>query len=61
LKYGDDGSPTLYIQHEAPEGDKKANWLPAPDGPFFIASRFDGPKESMIDGSYKFAECKRVE
>lgn len=60
LKYGDDGSLTLYIQHEAPEGDKRSNWLPAPAGPFFMASRFYGPGEPMIDGSYNIPQCKRV-
>jgi len=25
-----DGSLTLYIQHEAPEGGRRANWIPAP-------------------------------
>jgi hypothetical protein len=55
-----DGSLTLYIQHEAPEGGKRANWIPAPAGPFFMAGRFYGPKASLIDGSYKIPECKRV-
>ncbi|HHB76391.1 MAG TPA: DUF1254 domain-containing protein, partial [Desulfobulbus sp.] len=44
LKLAEDGSLTIYIQHEPPEGDKKANWLPAPDGPFFMVGRFYGPK-----------------
>ena len=55
-----DGSLTLCIQHEAPEGEKWANWIPAPAGPFFTADRFYGPKASLIDGSYKIPECKRV-
>jgi hypothetical protein len=60
LKYGKDGSLTIYIQHDAPEGDKKANWLPAPDGPFFMVGRFYGPKESLIKGTYKMPEPVRV-
>jgi hypothetical protein len=36
-----DGSLTLYIQHKAPEGGKRANWFPAPAGPFFMAGRED--------------------
>ena len=51
---------TLYIQHEAPESEKQANWFPAPDGSFFMAGRFYGPEASLIDGSYKIPECKRV-
>ena len=55
-----DGSLTLYIQHKAPEGGKRANWIPAPAGPFFMAGRFYGPEASLSDGSYKIPECKRV-
>jgi catalase len=35
-----DGSLTLYIQHEAPEGGKRANWIPAPAGPFLRPEGF---------------------
>ena len=59
LEYNDDGSLTLYIQHKAPEGDKKANWLPAPAGQFFMASRFYGPGQDMIEGSYRLPLCVR--
>jgi hypothetical protein len=48
-----DGSLTLYIQHEVPEGGKGAKWIPAPAGPLFIAGRFYGPETSLIDGSCK--------
>jgi len=51
-----DGSLTLYIQHEAPEGGKGAKWIPG--GPLFMAGRFYGPEASLIDGSYKIPECK---
>jgi hypothetical protein len=57
---GCDGLLTLYIQHEAPEGGIRANWIPAPSGPFFMAGRFYGPEASLIDGSYRNPECKRV-
>ena len=48
-----DGSLTLYIQHEVPEGGKGAKWTPAPAGPLFMAGRFYGPEASLIDGLYK--------
>ncbi|MFC2038102.1 DUF1214 domain-containing protein [Chloroflexota bacterium] len=51
---------TLCIQHEAPEGEKRAKWIPAPAGPFFMAGCFYGPEASLIDGSTKIPECKRV-
>jgi len=39
-----DGSLTIYIQHESPSVDKKANWLPAPDGPIYMVMRLYWPK-----------------
>lgn len=45
LKKNPDGSLTLYIQKDAPAGDKKANWLPAPDGPIYMVMRLYWPKE----------------
>jgi len=44
MKKNADGSLTIYIQKEAPSGDKKANWLPAPDGPIYLVMRLYWPK-----------------
>jgi hypothetical protein len=46
LKQNPDGSLTIYIQKDAPGPDKKANWLPAPDGPIYMAMRLYWPKET---------------
>ena len=46
LKKNPDGSLTMYIQKDAPEGDKKANWLPAPNGPFNLVMRLYWPRKS---------------
>lgn len=53
LKRDADGGVTLYIQHESPGPDKEANWLPAPQGPFWCAMRLYWPKEAALDGSWK--------
>lgn len=44
LKKNPDGSLTIYIQKDAPAADKKANWLPAPDGPIYLVMRLYWPK-----------------
>ena len=52
LIYGEDGSLTIYIQHEKPEGDKAANWLPAPAEPFYMAMRIYGPDKRVLSGQW---------
>jgi hypothetical protein len=44
LKKNADGSLTLYIQKDSPGTDKESNWLPAPNGPVYLAMRLYWPK-----------------
>lgn len=60
LKRDADGGLTLYIQHDSPGADKEADWLPAPDGPFFTALRLYWPKPSALDGTWKAPPLQRV-
>jgi hypothetical protein len=53
LKQAADGSLTIYIQHNSPGPDKESNWLPTPNGPFFMASRYYGPKAELLNGTWK--------
>jgi hypothetical protein len=46
MKKNPDGSLTIYIQKDAPAADKKANWLPAPDGPIYMVMRLYWPKDT---------------
>ena len=46
MKKNADGSVTLYIQNKSPGKDKESNWLPAPDGPIYLAMRLYWPKET---------------
>lgn len=39
-----DGTLTLYLQNDSPGAEKEANWLPAPDGPIYLALRMYWPK-----------------
>ncbi len=49
MKYGDDGSLTLYLSYRSPGKDKESNWLPAPNGTFFLLWRCYGPKQPILD------------
>lgn len=63
-KFNDDGSLTLYFQHESPGKEKEANWLPAPKGPFVLMLRMYWPKNmapSVLDGSWTVPGVVRVE
>ena len=53
LKYGADGSLTLYVGHEPPDGDARANWLPAPAGKYSVVARIYGPKPDLMSGMWK--------
>ena len=52
LKRDDDGGITLYVQNQSPGGDREANWLPAPKGPFFTALRLYWPKPDALGGKW---------
>lgn len=52
LRYGDDGSLDLYLQHTDPGGDRTPNWLPAPDGPLGVTLRIYGPRPPVLDGRW---------
>jgi hypothetical protein len=56
-----DGGITLYIQHDSPGKDKEPNWLPAPEGPFFMAMRLYWPKAEALDGTWKLPPLTRVQ
>jgi hypothetical protein len=53
LKQGPDGSLEIYLQNDNPGPAQASNWLPTPNGPFFLASRYYGPKQPLIDGTWK--------
>jgi hypothetical protein len=52
LKYGKDGSLTIYVQHNSPGKKNASNWLPAPDGPFSLQFRMYLPKPEALDPLY---------
>lgn len=53
MKPNADGSLTLYLQNSSPGADKEANWLPAPDGEFFLIMRTYLPGEAIIKQTWQ--------
>lgn len=52
IKRNADGSIDIHISNASPGGDKEANWLPAPKGPFNVILRVYWPKQDLIDGRW---------
>ena len=61
LKTADDDSITLYFSAKSPGKDKESNWLPAPEGPFWLVLRTYGPSEAIQNGEYKLPPVKRTD
>jgi hypothetical protein len=56
----EDSSLTLLIQRDHPGPEKEANWLPAPDGPFYLALRLYGPEEQVLAGQWRQPPVRKV-
>ncbi|NSX13403.1 DUF1254 domain-containing protein [Cupriavidus taiwanensis] len=61
LKTDSDGSLTLYIQAKSPGPDKESNWLPSPNGDFFLQMRLYEPAEQILNGTYRLPQVTRVD
>ncbi len=53
LSFDGSGGLTLTMQREAPtDPDELANWLPTPDGPFYMTLRIYWPEPAALDGTW---------
>jgi hypothetical protein len=48
LEYEEDGSLNIYIDHTTPGSERKANWLPAPQGDFYLLMRIYMPEAAAV-------------
>ena len=52
LQYADDGSLTIYVQHDKPADNLVSNWLPSPDDDFAMTIRCYWPEEVIQNGDW---------
>jgi len=57
----DDGSLTIYFQKNSPGSEREANWLPAPDGPFYVVLRLYLPEQSALEGEWTTPQIVKTE
>ncbi len=55
-----DGSLTIYVKKDPPAADKQANWLPSPDGQFFLIPRTYLLAEDIVDQTWQPPKITRV-
>jgi hypothetical protein len=60
LRYARDGSLTIYVQQRRPGGNRRANWLPAPVGPFYMVCRLYWPKDKVFIDEWAPASVKKA-
>jgi hypothetical protein len=61
LVTGADGSLTIHIQRDRPDSvEGAANWLPAPEGPFYVVLRIYWPESAALDGTWTPPPIVRV-
>ena len=61
FRMGDDGSLMLLIQQDSPGEGWDSNWLPAPEGPFYLVMRLYGPDQQVLEGSWSPPPVVRAE
>ena len=52
FKMEEDGSLIFHIAKDSPGKELESNWLPAPDGPFYMVLRLYGPKDNALEGKW---------
>jgi len=60
LQKNQDGSVEIYIQHDTPQGHE-SNWLPAPNGPFYMLMRIYLPEQAFLNGTWTPPAVEKIE
>ena len=60
LKTAADGSITIALQNSEPQNSTDVNWLPSPQGNFYVILRLYQPNDEILDGTYQLPQMTRV-
>lgn len=60
FKLNEDGTLSLYLQKNHPGEEKLSNWLPVPDGRFFLLLQLYQPKEEVLKGLWPSPKILRM-
>ncbi len=60
FKLEEDGSLVLHIGKDSPGQGLEPNWLPAPDGPFYLVLRLYGPEQAALEGRWTPPAAERA-
>ncbi len=60
LKVAADGSITIPISHKKPQGEHAANWLPAPEGGFYVMLRLYQPSQDALSGKWQLPQLNKI-
>ena len=55
-----DGGLTLHLQHGSPGADREPNWLPAPEGRFYVCLRAYQPRRELLEGRWRAPDIVRA-
>ncbi|MBC2744502.1 MAG: DUF1254 domain-containing protein [Desulfosarcina sp.] len=61
MKRNANGDLTIHIQHETPGAELEGNWLPAPDGPFYICLRLYNAEPEALNFDWVPPAVKRAQ
>jgi hypothetical protein len=61
IQYGEDGSLTIYMSHQEPDGNAALNWLPIPNGPFYVVIRAYNAEPEIFNGTWSPPPIGRIE
>lgn len=61
FKLEEDGSLVLHIAKQLPGVGLEPNWLPAPDGPFYMVLRLYGPEHAALEGKWTPPDLQKIE